>query len=200
MLKFFLVNFGPLVFFYIVNLFGDVKMAIMASIGFVALELLYFLYKKIAPNFFFYFNAGMIVVFGGFDLLIKNPFFYRYEATLSNLLTALVFGLTLLKEKSIVQELAEAQGNVSNRESEDKSYFFRFYTIVWTGYFLIKAAIYFYIGYNSDFETALMMRMMIGKISFWFMMFISVGLGRKVWKLFEKYEMFPSQKKLSTPQ
>ncbi|MBC7741255.1 MAG: septation protein IspZ [Bdellovibrionaceae bacterium] len=198
MLSFFFINFGPIIFFYIVNLFGDLKMALLGAMVFVAAEFLWLRYNRIKPSFFFYFNSLMILVFGAFELIIQQPIFYKYEAPLANLVTALILGLTLLKEKSIVEEFAAAQGRVGGMHREDKSYFFRFYTILWTVYFLVKAVVYLYIGQSVNLEQAIVMRLAIGKISFWVMIFISAGLGRSVWKLFEKYKLFPSQRRITS--
>lgn len=192
---FLIKNFGAILFFYVINIFADFKTAVLASMAFVVCEYIWFKSKKIKPSYFFYFSAFLIIAFGIFDLLMQEPKFFRFEAALINLFSAVFFGSTLLKDKSIVEEFAEAQGRTTaSMTGIDKTYFFRFYTIVWTAYFLLKAALYFWLSFNASFNDAFLIRMVVGKVSFWIMMFFSLGLGRTVWKLFAKYKLLPSQR------
>ena len=100
-----------------------------------------------------------------------------------------------VKEKPIIQEFAEMQKRTSEEQSPDKKFFFRFFTILWCGYFILKSAFYLWIGFHSTLEEGLMIRMLVGKVSFWIMMFVSIGLSKQIWRIMEKLELFPSQRK-----
>ena len=135
-----------------------------------------------------------LLLFGIADLFIKEPFFFKFEATLTNLFFALFFALSLLKDKPIVQEFAEMQKKTSNEQTPDKLYFFQFFTIWWSVYFVIKAAFYLWLNFNTTLDDALIIRMLVGKVSLWLMMFISIGMPQYIWKVLEFLKMFPSQK------
>lgn len=187
-------NFGPLVGFYLTNQIWGLKAAVLASVILVLAEFFWLKSKKEKVSSFFYFSSTLVIVFGMLDLSIQEPFFIKFEATLTNLFFAVFFGISLFKEKSIVQEFAETQKRTSTEQSQDKKFFFQLFTIFWCLYFLVKAVFYLWLNFNSSLNEGLLLRLVIGKISFWIMMFISIGLPRYIWNLLEKMKLFPSQK------
>ena len=191
---FILANFGPLIGFYLANYFWGLKAAVSVSMVLAIAEFFLLRSKNKKISVFFYFSSAIVVLFGLADLIIEEPFFIKFEATLTNLFFAIFFGMSLFKEKSIVQEFAEAKNRTSEEQSEDKSYFFRLFTAVWCLYFVIKAVFYLWLNFNMSLNEGLILRMIIGKMSFWVMMFISIGLPAQVWKILEKFKLFPSQK------
>lgn len=192
--RFIISNFGPLIGFYLINLFWGFKIAIIVSILIVLFEYFRFKLRKQKIHRLFYLTSFIVITFGVADLIIQEPYFYEYEASLTNFIFSLIFAFSLSKDKSIVQEFAEMQDRTTLDNNSDKQYFFRFYTIIWSSYFLTKSIIYLYLSIMKTFDEALILRIFIGKISFWLMMFISIGLPNKIWSLFERYQLFPSQK------
>lgn len=190
-------NFGPLLGFYVINQIWGFKAGILVSMVLIFVE--YFWLKKNNQTIghFFYFSSSIVLVFGIADLYIQEAHFIKYEACLINLLFAAFFSLSLLKEKSIVQQFAEDQGRTSSETSIDKTFFFKIYTVVWTLYFLIKAFFYLWVSFHSSMNESLIIRMIVGKLSFWIMMFLSVGIPRQIWKLMERFGLFPSQRILN---
>lgn len=193
-LLFIISNFGPLIGFYIANHFWGLKVAVIFSITLVFVGFLTIKVQNKKISTFFYFSSAIVIFLGMADLLVKEPFFIKFEASLTNLFFAIFFGASLFKDKSIVQEFAEAQNRTSIEQSKDKSYFFRLFTIVWCLYFLVKAAFYLRLNFNTSLDEGLILRFIIGKVSFWFMMFISIGLPRHIWSILEKLKLFPSQR------
>lgn len=195
--KFILSNFGPIVGFYFVNQFWGMKAGVIASIFLVVAEYFWLKFKNEKVSTFFYFSSGMIIVFGAIDLIIQKPFFIKFEASITNLFFAVFFGLSLFKDKSIIQEIAETQKKTSEIQSEDKRFFFKCMTAFWSIYFVVKSIFYLWINLNTSLSEGLIIRMIVGKVSLWIMLFISVGLSRQIWKLFEKLRLFPSQQNTS---
>lgn len=187
-------NFGPLVGFYLTNQIWGLKAAVLASVILVVAEFFWLKSKKEKISSFFYFSSTLVIVFGMLDLSIQEPFFIKFEATLTNLFFAVFFGISLFKEKSIVQEFAETQKRTSTEQSQDKKFFFKLFTIFWCLYFVVKAVFYLWLNFNTSLNEGLLLRLVIGKISFWIMMFISIGLPRYIWSFLEKMKLFPSQK------
>ena len=194
LIQFLTINFGPLAVFYIANAFWGFKTAVLASIATTVLEFLYLKIQKHKISSFFYFTALIVIVFGVLDLTIKEPFFFKFEATLTNLFFAIFFGLSLFKDKSIIQEFAETQKRTSEEQSEDKKFFFRMFTIFWCAYFTVKAVFFLWINFSNEINQALLIRMAVGKVSFWVMMFISIGIPRQIWNVMERLKLFPSQR------
>ncbi len=193
-LKFILSNFGPIIGFYLVNQLWGMKVGVFASIILVIAEYLWLKHKDESISTFFYFSSGMIILFGVIDLIIQKPLFIKFEASITNLFFALFFGHSIFKEKSLIQEIAETQKKTSETQSEDKKFYFKIMTCFWSIYFLGKSIFYLWINLNASLNEGLLIRMIVGKVSLWIMLFISVGLSRQIWKLFEKLKLFPSQK------
>ncbi|WP_413290263.1 septation protein IspZ [Bdellovibrio sp. HCB337] len=196
-------NFGPLIGFYLVNHFFGFKAGVIASILVVIWEFAWLKFRrKTKPTTFFYITSLMVIAFGIFDLTLQAPFFFKLEAFITNMCMAFFFGVSLFRDKSLVQEIAETQGRIDTDQTPDKHFFFRFYTSVWTVYFVAKAIIYLWINLNSSFEDAFFLRVAIGKGSFWAMMFFSVVIPKLVWRCLEFLKVFPSQraKALTQPE
>lgn len=188
-------NFGPLIVFYIANHFWGLKTAILVSLVFTVIEVVQLKASKKEITTFFKFSVAMALVFGVLDLTLENAFFYKIEASITNLFTAFFFGITLFQPKPLIQQFAEQQGRTSKDQSEDKTFFFRLLTMVWTFYFIIKATIYLWINLNSDVEQGLIVRAIIGNVSFGIMLFVSIGLARPIWNLLVQLKVMPSARK-----
>jgi len=193
-IKFITSNFGPLVGFYFVNHYWDFKAAVIVSAILIISEFTFLKIRKQSISSFFYFSSAIIIGFGIADLFVQEPYFFKFEATLTNLFFAVFFGLSLLKEKPIVQEFAEMQKRTSDEQSPDKLFFFRFFTILWSGYFILKAAFYLWINFHTSLDEGLLIRVLVGKVSFWIMMYISIGMPKQIWSTLEKFRLFPSQR------
>ncbi len=192
--NFVISNFGPLIGFYVINQFWGFKTGVLASCVLVFIEYFWLKSKKQKIGMFFYFSSGMILIFGGLDLYLQEPYFMKYEASITNLLFAIFFGMSILKDKSIVQEFAETQGRTSSETSVDKSFFFKMFTFAWTIYFLLKAFFYLWLSFNTSMNEGLVIRIFVGKVSFWLMMVLSIGFPKKIWNVMEKLRLFPSQR------
>ncbi|MBL7672123.1 MAG: septation protein IspZ [Bdellovibrionaceae bacterium] len=189
---FFYKNFGPLIVFYVANHFWGLKTAIAVSLVFTVAEIIHYKISKKEITTFFKFSVALTFVFGVLDLTLENAFFYKIEATVTNLFTAFFFGITLFQPKPLIQQFAEQQGRTLKEQSIDKTFFFRLLTMVWTFYFILKAILYLWINLNSDLEQGLIVRTIIGNVSFGIMLFVSIGLARPIWNLLVKLKVMPS--------
>lgn len=130
--SFIISNFGPLIGFYLINLLWGFKIAIIVSILIVLFEYFQFKIRKQKIHRLFYLTSFIVITFGVADLIIQEPYFYEYEASITNFTFCLIFAFSLNKDKSIVQEFAEMQDRTTLDNNSDKQYFFRFYTIIWS--------------------------------------------------------------------
>ncbi len=194
LVKFIFSNFGPLIGFYFINQFWGFKAATVISCGIVVMEYAYLKFRREPISSFFYFSSAIIIIFGVADLSFKEPFFFKFEAFLTNLFFAVFFGMSIFKQKSIIQEFAESQKRTSLEQSQDKQFFFKLLTSFWTVYFILKGGFYLWINFSTSLNETLLIRMVVGKMSFWVMMILTVGLSKQIWKWVERFEMFPSQR------
>ena len=195
LIQFLLTNFGPLIGFYLLNNIWGLQTAILGSMGIVVAELIWIkVIRKGKVSSLFLFSGAIVFVFGALDLWLQQSLFFKLEAFLINLFTAVFFGLSLRNEKSLIQELAETQKRTSSDQSEDKRFFFQLLTIFWCLYFIAKGFFFLWLNFTTPMNEALLLRMIIGKVSFWIMLFVSIWFSRPLFRLLEQRQMLPSQK------
>ena len=192
-LAFAISNFGPLIVFYGTNHFYGLKPAIITSLLFTAIEVAYKLKKKEEITVFFKFCVATTVIFGAFDLYMQKSVLFKYEAALTNLIVAGFFGLSLRSGKSIIQEFAEKSSNAS-KYTIDHFFYFRVFTAVWTFYYIVKSAIYFWMASHYTLDEGFMIRVTAGNISDYVFIGVSVLGGRLFFNLMKKAKLLPSQR------
>lgn len=140
---------------------------------------------------FYAFNS-VIIIFTILEFLSIKTNIYQYEALLTNLIVGLIWIASVFKEKSVVQEIEESQGRTSRETSIDKRFFFNCFTIFWALYFLSKGIFYFWMYQLPEVNHPLLLRFIVGKISFWIMMGISLFFPERIWKMMNKFKILPS--------
>lgn len=186
-------DFGPLLVFYGTNHWAGFVPALVASmvwaVGDVAL--VKWLGQKVTP--FLKFSIVVTVGFGLVDLYLKGPWLFRYEAALSNVVTAAFFGMTL-RGTPLIQEFALRRGQAVGRPvpvNPETQRYFRLSTGVWTGYFILKACIYAYLGSQYDLEKALAIRIVLGNASFYTLLGTNIFLAGPIIRLLRRYRPLP---------
>ncbi len=193
-LTFILKNFGPLIVFYFANHIWGLKTAIAVSMGYAFVEWLQLWRTGQKATLFFRFSVAMTLIFGILDLSMDSAFFYKIEATVSNLFTAFFFSITLFQSKPLIQQFAEQQQRTSMEQSADKTYFFGILTMIWTIYFVAKAFVYLWTNFNLENEQGLLIRLVVGNVSFGILLAASIFLSRPFWNLLVKMKLLPSMR------
>jgi len=62
----------------------------------------------------------------------------------------------------------------------DTVYYFRLCSWVWTVYFFLKAGFYAWIGHEYDLERALATRLVVGNVTFYSLLFVSIFLAKPI--------------------
>jgi len=151
--------------------------------------------RKQTVTAFLKFSITVTLLFGVVDLYFKGPFLFRYEAVLSNVVTGVFFGLTLRGDKSIIQEFAERRAVATGKSvpiNPDTIQYFRLCSGVWTVYFFLKAAVYAWIAHRYELETALAIRLVVGNVTFYALLFTSIFLARPIILLLRRLGLAPS--------
>ena len=185
-------NFGAILVFQVVYRWVGFREALMAGIGFAICEIFYLKIRKKKISGFLIFSSVLVVLFGMMDLYLNSQTFIKYEAILFSIAFGLYFAGSLFGKKSLVESLAEQQGRVDQSTSPDKTFFFRFITVIWAFYFFAKAFVCYLISQDANFADASLLRILIGTTSFYVLLAISVGLGPQIWRLLSFLKVLPS--------
>ncbi len=164
---------GLLVFWAVLWGVG-LRPAIAATLGFVILDGARRMVRRRPVTRVWMLSNALALAGGAIDLWAATPFMVRYEAIGTNLLTALVFLSGAFGRTSVVQEVAEGwRGAPFEAGRPDLRAFFRAFTLVWAGYFLVKALVYLWLAAHLPLERALALRSVIGTGSFALMILLS---------------------------
>jgi intracellular septation protein A len=193
-LAFVINNFGPLLVFYAVNHLYGLKIAIASTVLFTIIEIVYRWRRKEKTTAIFKYSAFMSLVFGAVDLYADQSFLFKYEACVTNLLTAGVFVSSLWSERSIIHDFYEKQTDAKPVSSAMMIYF-RWVTLVWVAYFVLKAGAYFWIADHYSLEQGLLIRVILGTASFYALLAISILGGRPIFKALQSKGLLPQDEK-----
>ncbi len=188
--RFIVAEFGPLIVFWALAATLGVKPAIAGSILAIAVDAAWRRRKGLAFTRLYLLTSGLTLVFGLIDLASTSPFMLKYEAAVTNVATGLAFVAGALGEKPIIQEVAEQRGETFVATSEVRA-FFRLFTLVWAGYFFVKAAFYVWVVWTLPMLEAMALRSVIGSVTLGLMIAISVTQGRRLFFLCRRLGLLP---------
>jgi intracellular septation protein A len=190
-LRFILEQFGTMAVFYALLYTLGLKAAIAGSIVFVAVDAVRRHRFGIGFPRLYILTSVLTFLFGGIDLMSQTPFMIKYEAVITSLIVAASFAWTLFGDRPMLQELAEQQTRESFPDRADVRAFFRILTLLWIGYFVLRAIVYFWIGATLPIERAMEIRPFIGTPSLLVMMAISFQ-GRRLFLLLYRLGLLPA--------
>jgi intracellular septation protein A len=188
--RFIVAEFGPLIVFWALAATLGVKPAIAGSILAIAVDAAWRRRKGLAFTRLYLLTSGLTLIFGVIDLASTSPFMLKYEAVVTNVATGLAFVAGALGEKPIIQEVAEQRGETFVATSEVRA-FFRLFTLVWAGYFFLKAAFYVWMVWALPMLEAMALRSAIGSVTLGLMIAISVTQGRRLFFLCRRLGLLP---------
>jgi intracellular septation protein A len=188
--RFALAEFGPLIVFWTVAATLGAKPAILGSILFIIADAAWRWRKRLKFTRLYLLVSSLTLVFGLIDLSSTSPFMLKYEATVSNVATGIMFVIGALGEKPIMQEAAEQRGH-SFVATEEIRAFFRLFTLLWAAYFFLKAAMFAWMAWTMPMLEAMALRSVVGGVSLGLMIAISVTQGRRLFFLCRRLGLLP---------
>jgi intracellular septation protein A len=188
--RFIVAEFGPLIVFWALAATLGVKPAIAGSILAIAVDAAWRRRKGLAFTRLYLLTSGLTLIFGVIDLASTSPFMLKYEAVVTNVATGLAFVAGALGEKPIIQEVAEQRGETFAATREVRA-FFRLFTLVWAGYFFLKAAFYVRMVWTLPMLEAMALRSVVGSATLGLMIAISVTQGRRLFFLCRRLGLLP---------
>lgn len=156
-------NFAvPIVFFITFRGWGA-KTAISFVIGVTIFQLAvsWILKKPLSP--FFIIAAVFTISFGGIDLIIPDPKFFRLEPFVQNLVMGLLFLSTVFTNTPLIARFAGAlPAKLRPDFSRIGHNYLKRLTLIWAVYLLVKSFIFLYLALNVDLGSLIVLRPVIG--------------------------------------
>ena len=190
-LGFVLWEFGPLVVLLALSAAFGVKVAIGGTIAFILVDSARRLWSHIPFTRIYLLSSGLAVTFGAVDLVSETPFMLKYEAVITNVATGIAFVAGARGDKSMLQEIAEQRGEAFP-DRRDVRHYFRLLTLVWAGYFFVKAGVYLWLGAVLPLQRAILLRSLIGGVSLGVMLAVSITQGRRLFFLCRRLGLLPA--------
>ena len=168
-----LLELGPLAIFWILLWTVDLKIAIGVGVVLLLADAAYRRWRGMPITQRYVLSGGVTVLFGAIDLWAQTPFMLKYEDVITSLVIAAVLGWGSLGAKSTIQGLVEQQNPEAFEDGLDIRRFFKLFTLLWAVYFLLKAAVYLWLGEILPLDEALTVRPIVGMVSLGAMVLLS---------------------------
>jgi uncharacterized membrane protein len=191
-LRWVLADFGPLLMFWGLDLAFGLKPAIAGSVLFILADSLWRWRRKLPFTRIYILASVLTVVFGSVDLLSATPFMLKFEAVFTNAFTGLAFVAGARGPRPLIMELAEQRQGSPFPERPDVTRFFRLFTLVWAGYFFVKAACYVAVALLMPLTQAMLVRSVVGSASMALMVAVSATQGRRIFRLCQWMGLLPA--------
>ena len=190
-------DLGSLGVFLILRWIVGLKGAIAGTVIYVLVDLGRRIWQKVPISRIYWVVSIMTLAFGTVDLIVDDPFMLKFEASITNLITAGVFAMTL-RTTPLAQDIAQSWQTEPIPERPDTRRFFQIMTGGWAAYFLAKSALYFWTALMLDYTTAMWIRLPIGNGSMLVMILISMQ-GRKLFAAMQRWGWLPGSALESQP-
>lgn len=190
-LRWVLADFGPLLMFWALNLAFGLKPAIAGSVLFILADSLWRWRRRLPFTRIYILASVLTVVFGSVDLLSATPFMLKYEAVITNMFTGLAFVAGARGSRPLIMELAEQRQGSPFPQRPDVTRFFQLFTLLWAGYFFLKAGFYIVVALLMPLTQAMVVRSVVGGTSLALMVAVSVTQGRRLFRLCQWMGLLP---------
>ncbi len=168
-----LLELGPLAIFWILLWTADLKIAIGVGVALLLADAAYRRWREMPITKLYLLSGGLTVLFGCIDIFAQTPFMLKYEDVITSVLIAAALGWGARGKKSMIQGLVEQQNPDGFEDGPDIRRFFKLFTQLWMVYFVLKAAVYLWLGAILPMDEALTVRPVVGMVSLGAMMLVS---------------------------
>ena len=107
--------------------------------------------------------TGFTILFGGIDLFLRQPRFFRLEPFVHNLVIATVFLVTVCLKIPLMQRFAAALPDFLRPNPADLSAsYMNKVSWAWILYLYLKSVFYLYLGLHTDLGSLILLRTVVG--------------------------------------
>ncbi len=143
----FLLDFFPILLFFVAFKVWDIYAATMVAIGASVLQVGYFWFKHRRFETMHLVTMGLIVFFGGLTLILKDEMFIKWKPTAINWLFGIVFlGSRFFGEKTLAERMMGGSIEVPHE-------IWLKLNTAWALFFIFLGGLNVYVLYNFDTET-----------------------------------------------
>ena len=138
----FLFDLFPVIHFFVAYKFADIYVATGVAIGatFVQIGWVHFRHGKVDKMLWV--SLGLITIFGGMTLLLRDPTFIKWKPTvLYWLFVTVLLGSALLFKKNLIRAMMEKQVALPDPVWGKLN-------LAWAGFFAFMGALNLYVAYN----------------------------------------------------
>jgi intracellular septation protein A len=189
--RFVVFELGPLATFWVLSAAFNVKIAILGSVLFIVADAAWRTARRQSFTRLYLLTSGLTIVFGAVDLMSATPFMLKYEAAVTNVATGIAFVFGALGEKPLIQEVAEKRQGSAFPNGAEVRRFFQLFTLLWAGYFFVKAAFYLWTAWTFPLAEAMAIRSAVGGASLAAMIALSATQGRRLFFLCRQLGLLP---------
>ncbi len=139
-----LFDLFPVILFFVAYKMADIYVATAVAIaaGFVQVGYSYLRHRKVETMHWV--TLGLLVVFGGMTLLLRDPTFIKWKPSVVNWLFALAFlGSSLFMERNLLQRSMEHAIKLP-------SHIWTRLNLAWVTFFILMGLLNLYVAYNFE--------------------------------------------------
>ncbi len=143
----FLVDFFPIVLFFIAYKFGGIYIATVVAIVTSVIQVSYEWFRHRRVDMMQWVTLGLIVVLGSATLLLHNELFIKWKPTAINWLFAVLFlGSHYIGKEPLIKRMMSGQVHLPEAVWYKLSF-------SWVGFFFISGIANIYVAYNFSTNT-----------------------------------------------
>jgi intracellular septation protein len=137
-----LFDLFPVILFFVAYKFADIYIATGVAIGATFLQIGWVHFRHGKVDKMLWVSLGLIVVFGGMTLALRDPTFIKWKPTILYwLFAAVLIGSTLLFGKNLIRAMMEKQVALPEQIWGNLNY-------AWAGFFAFMGVLNLYVAYN----------------------------------------------------
>ena len=138
----FLFDLFPVILFFVAYKFGDIYMATIVAIVATFGQIGWVKFRRRKVDRMLWISLGLIVVFGGMTLALRDPTFIKWKPTvLYGLFSVSLLGAPLLFRKNLIRSMLEQQMSLPDPVWARLN-------LAWAGFFAFMGAANLYIAYK----------------------------------------------------
>ena len=142
-----LADLFPVILFFVAYQLFDIYIATQAAIAAAALQVLYHKLRYGAAEKMQWITLGLLVVFGGLTLMLRDPTFIKWKPTVVNWLFAAAFLLSqMFMDRSLLRRMMDHAVTLSDGAWLRLNH-------AWVGFFFAMGVLNLYVAYNYPEEV-----------------------------------------------
>jgi len=142
-----LADFFPILLFFIAYQLYDIYVATAVAIASSFLQVGFYWLVRRRVEKMHLITLGLLVVFGGLTLILRDPLFIKWKPTVVNWLFGIIFmGSHLIGEKTVVERMMQ-------HAVELPAIIWTRLNMAWSLFFIVSGLLNLYVAFNYSEET-----------------------------------------------